>query len=154
MVHGRAGHLDVLLFPLLFPGGLAGMAQLEVLAERRPKQKAIAPADFPRLPSLMARPDIDSTAWCTTPGRSFSVVRRGRLLPHRVPQGAILQEEADGTPGGAVQGLVEYVRPRRAETLEGCRATGHPPGIAHGVAQGPPRALPQCPRHGAGLRQA
>ena len=55
VVHGRAGsgdkvqhvnpvsdHLDALLYPLLFPGGLAWWhAQLGVPTERRPKCKAI-----------------------------------------------------------------------------------------------------------------
>ena len=54
-------HLDALLYPLLFPGGLAGWhAQLEVPTERRPKHKAVTPADFYAY-RLTVRPDIDSS---------------------------------------------------------------------------------------------
>ena len=60
-VNPMSDHLDALLYPLLFPGGLAGWhAQLEVPTERRPKYKAITPADFYAC-RLMVRPDIDSS---------------------------------------------------------------------------------------------
>ena len=60
-VNPMSDHLDALLYPLLFPGGLAGWhAQLEVPTEKRTKYKAITPADFYAY-RLMVRPDIDSS---------------------------------------------------------------------------------------------